>query len=111
MKGTCTTISNEVQFKSVIDELEVLLRHELELARKGNIAEVEILAKKAHELIEQIAESKYFAGPHFEEHRKVLEQLYGDVCLALSAQMNDVSQELGKVYKGKKTVTLYRDNI
>jgi hypothetical protein len=111
MKGTCTAISNEAQFKSAVDQLEVLLRRQLDLARKGNIAEVNTLAKKAHELVEQISESKSLAGPQFEEHRKRLKQLYGDVCLSLSAQMNDVSQALGRVYKGKKTVTLYRDNI
>lgn len=111
MKSTDTAISKETHFKSVVNQLEVLLRRQLELARKGNITEMEILAQKSHELIEQITELKFLAEPQFEERRKELEQLYGDICLALSSQMNDVSQTLSKIYKGKKTVALYRNNV
>ncbi len=111
MKNTDTAISNEVQFKSAVDELEELLREQLDLARKGSISEVEILAGKAHKLVERVSESKFFAEPQFEERHKGLEQLYGQICLALSAQMDDVSQALARIYKGKKTITSYRDNI
>jgi hypothetical protein len=111
MKNTDAAISNEVQFKLAVDQLEALLREQLDLARKGNISEVEILAGKARELVEQISESKFFAEPQFEERHRGLEQLYGRICLALSAQMDDVSQMLDRIYKGKKAITSYRDNI
>jgi len=111
MTDTNGAISNELQFKAVIDELEGLLRQQLELARKGNIAEVETLAGKTHILAEQMSESELVAGPLFEERRKGLQELYAQLCLALSAQIDDVSQSLGRVCKAKKTVTLYRDNV
>ncbi len=111
MKGTSAAISDEAQFKSAIDKLEELLRRQLDLARKGDITQVEVLAEKTHELLEQIAKSGFLAGSQFEERRERLEQLYGRICLALSAHMDEVSQALGRVYKGKKTMTLYRDNI
>jgi hypothetical protein len=111
MKDIGTAISNKVQFKSVIDRFEVLLREQLDLARKGNISKVEILAGEAQELVGQMSKSKFFAEPQFRERRKGLEQLYNQICLALSAQMDDVSQALARIHKGKKTITSYRDNI
>jgi hypothetical protein len=111
MKNTDTPISNEMQLKSAVDELEELLREQLGLARKGNINEMEILADKTHKLIKQISESKFIAGRQFKERRNNLERLYSQICLALSVQMDDVSQALDKIYRGKKTITLYRDNI
>lgn len=111
MKNTDAAVSGELQFKAVIDELEALLRQQLELARRGNITEVEAFAEKTGELVERLSQSKFLAGPLFEERRKGLQELYGQMCLALSAQMDDVSQALGRIRKGKKTVMLYRDSI
>ena len=66
---------------------------------------------KTNDLVRQISGSKFLAEPQFKQHRNRLEQLYSDLCLALSSQMNEITQALGKIYKGKKTVTLYRDNV
>jgi hypothetical protein len=111
MKGIESTVSDETRFESTISQLERLLRCQLALARKGNIAEMEELAKKANGLVEQISGTKFFKEPQFRQRRRELEQLYSDLLLTLSSQMNEVSQALGKIYKGRKTVTLYRDNV
>ena len=111
MKSIETVIEDEARFESTISQLEKLLRRQLVLARKGNIAEMEILAKKADALVEQISGSKFIEEPRFKQRRRELEQLYGDMFLTLSSQMDEVSQALGKIYKGRKTVTLYRDNV
>jgi hypothetical protein len=111
MKSFETSAMDEARFQLTVERLEVLLRRELSLARKGNIAEVGILVKEANELVRQLSGSKFFAEPQFKQNRNKLELLYRDLCLVLSSQMNDVSRELGKIYKGKKTVTLYRNNV
>ena len=111
MKSTETTFTDREGFISKAGQLESLLREQLTLARRGNIAKIEILAKRSKDLVEQIGDSKFLKEPQFRQRRRKLEDLYSELCLALSSQMNDVSQELGKIYKGKKTVTLYRDNV
>ncbi len=111
MTGTNAAISSELQFESAVNELEELLREQLELARKGNITEVEAFAEKSGRLAERLSGSEFFGGSLFEKRRKSLQELYGQVCLALSAQMDDVSQSLGRVCKAKKAVTLYRNNV
>ena len=111
MSGSVNSISNELEFKSVVDELEKLLGQQLEHARKGDVNELETLAFKTNGLVELISESEFLNGPQFVGHRRHIQELYGQICLALSAQMDDISQSLDRVYKGKKAVTLYRDNI
>jgi hypothetical protein len=111
MKSIKTATIDEERFISTTEHLESLLRQQLRLAQKGNIVEMEKLAKKANGLVEQISGSKFLEEPKFKKRRGELEQLYNNLFLILSSQMNDVSQSLGKIYKGKKTVTLYRDNV
>lgn len=111
MKNTEVTLTDKKRFIITVEQLEALLRRQLALARKGNIVEIEILAQQANDLIEKISGSKFNGEPQYKQRCKKLEQLYGDLCLILSSQMNEVSQVLGKIYKGKKTVTLYRDNV
>ena len=111
MSGSGSVISNELEFKAIIDELEELLKQQLGYAQKGDIAELELLAVKANGLVECMSESQFINEPRFAKRRGQLQELYGQICLALSAQMDDVSQSLGRIYKGKKTVSLYRDNL
>lgn len=103
--------TEEKDFESAISELESLLEQQLVLARKGSIGEVEKLAGRAGELVEQVSQSQYLSHPRFELRRSAVQQLYGEIALAVSAQMDDVSKAIGKIHKGKKTITLYRENI
>lgn len=111
MKSIKTAATDNERFISTIEQLKSLLRQQLMLARKGDITEMETLAKKANVLVEQISGTKFLKEPQFRQRRRELEQLYSDLLLTLSSQMNEVSQTLGKIYKGRKTVTLYRDNV
>jgi hypothetical protein len=111
MKSIETATTDLERFVSTVEQLEALLRRQLTLAQKGNIAEMEILAEKAKDLVGQISKSKFLAKPQFKQRRERLKQIYSDLCLVLSSQMNDVSQALRGIRKGKKIMMLYRDNI
>lgn len=104
-------ITNENEFKSAAERLESLLEEQLELIRRGNIDEVEVIAGETQNLVELISGSRHFDELWFKANRERLRRLYNKICLTLSAQMKDVSQSLSKVNKGKKTVGLYRDNM
>jgi hypothetical protein len=105
------SISNAQRFNTAVDELEELLREQLKLARQGDPTEVETLAERTGGLIERLSKSEFFREPLFEKRRRKLQELYEQVCLVLSAQMEEVSQSLGRIGKGKKTITLYRNNM
>jgi hypothetical protein len=98
----------------LLDELRTLLEKQIELARQGNIREVEVLSEQAGSLVEKIAQTGILdpADTVFnEEQREQLRQLYEGLCLTITAQKADVSEKLSQVRKGKKTIQTYRSHI
>ena len=98
----------------LLDELQTLLEKQIELARQGNIREVEVLSEQAGSLVEKIAQKGVLnpADPVFNgERQEQLQKLYEELCLAVTAQKADVSEKLSQVRKGKKTIQTYRSHI
>ena len=95
----------------LLDELQNLLEKQIELARQGNINEIEVLSKQASSLVGKIARSGLVESSESKSQREQLRKLYQDLCLALTAQQAETSEELSRVRKGKKTIATYRDNI
>ncbi len=95
----------------LLDELQNLLEKQIELARQGNINEIEVLSKQASSLVGEIARSGVLESSEFKSQREQLRKLYHDLCLALTAQQAETAEELSRVRKGKKTIATYRGNI
>jgi len=98
----------------LLDELQTLLEKQIELARQGNIREVEVLSERAGSLVEKITQTGILdpAEPVFNVQRQEqLRKLYEDLCLTITAQKADVSEKLSQVRKGKKTIQTYRSHI
>jgi translation initiation factor IF-2 len=97
-----------------LDELQTLLEKQVELARQGNIREVEFLSKQASSIVEQIIQTGTHHCPEDilkAEQRKKLGKLYEDLYLAISVQKAEVCTELKQVRKGKKTMQAYCSHI
>ncbi|MHC4616157.1 MAG: hypothetical protein ACYTEQ_00230 [Planctomycetota bacterium] len=95
----------------LLDELRLLLERQVELARKGKISSVETLGKQADSLVSRIAETGILELPEFRDRRKQLQTLYDSLCMAVTAQRDDVSEKLRRIRKGRKTITTYHSNI
>jgi len=95
----------------LLDELQDLLEKQIELARQGNINEIEVLSKQASSLVGKIARSGILESSGFKSQRGQLRKLYQDLCLSLTAQQAANSTELSRVRNGKKTIATYRGNI
>ncbi len=95
----------------LLDELQNLLEKQIELARQGNINEIEVLSKQVSSLVGEIARSGVLESSEFKSQREKLRKLYQALCLALTAQQAETSEELSRVRKGKKTIATYRDNL
>jgi len=95
----------------LLDELRNLLEKQIELARQGNINEIEVLSKQASSLVGEIARSGVLESSEFKSQREQLRKLYEDLCLALTAQQAETAKELSRVRKGKKTIATYRGSI
>ena len=96
---------------NLLDELQILLEKQIELARQGNINEIEVLSKQASSLVRKIARSGVLESSEYKSQREQLRKLYYDLCLVLTAQQAETTKELSRVRKGKKTIAAYRGNI
>ena len=97
--------------KCLLDELQNVLEKQIDLARCGNIRDVEILSQRSRGLAEKITDMAVLELPEFENRRHQLRKSYQDLCLALAVQKAEVATELGRVRKGRKAVGIYRNNI
>ncbi len=95
----------------LLDELQSLLEKQIELARQGNINEIEVLSKQASSLVGKITRSGVLESSEFKSQHEQLRKLYQDLCLALTTQQVETAEELSRVRKGKKTIETYRSNI
>ena len=97
--------------KQLLNELQSLLEKQIELARQGNINGIEVLSKQASSLVREIARPGVLESSEFKSQREQLQKLYYDLCLVLTAQQAETTEELSRVRKGKKTIAAYRSNI
>jgi hypothetical protein len=95
----------------LLDELQSLLEMQIELARQGNINEIEVLSRQASSIVGKISRSGILESSEFKSQHEQLRKLYQDLCLALTAQQVETAEELSRVRKGRKTIETYRSNI
>jgi hypothetical protein len=95
----------------LLDELQNLLEKQLEMVQQDNIRNVENLSKQTDSLVKKIAQTESVESAEFKNRREQLQKLYKNLCLAITAQKANASEELSRVRKGKKTVTAYRNSI
>jgi len=94
--------------KHLLDELQARLERLIGLARTGNISEVTTLSRQTDSLVQKIAQAGLLEMPEFEGRRVQLQELYGSLCLAITAQKAEASRKLSRVRKGRKTIAVYR---
>ncbi len=68
----------------LLDELQSLLEKQIELARKSNINEIEVLSEQAGSLMGKITRSRILESAEFRSRREQLRKLYQNLCLALT---------------------------
>lgn len=95
----------------LLNELQGLLEKQRELARQGNINEIEVLSKQASSLVSKIARSGVLESSEFNNRREQLQKLYDGLCLAITAQKANVSKKLSQVRKGRKMLGAYRSSF
>jgi hypothetical protein len=95
----------------LLDKLKNVLQKQIELAKRGNIGEVETLVKQAGLLMEGVSELRILELPEYKNYREKLQGLYKELCLILTEQKAGLAEELSQIRKGRKTIEVYRDNI
>lgn len=95
----------------ITEELEKLLKRQIELARRGSFAGLEQLAGKCEGLVAKITAGELLKKPEHKAEKERLVKLYRDLQLLLSTQKADVAGQLKSIDKGKRTLSVYRGNV
>jgi hypothetical protein len=106
-KSVETVADEQIQ----LNELRNLLEKQIGFARQGNVNEIEALSKQCTCIVGKIARSGILELPTFKAQRKLLQKLYQDLYLALTAQQAENTKELNRIRRGKKTIATYGGNI
>lgn len=91
----------------LLSDLQGILEKQIELARRGNISEVEVLGNQANSLVKEIANSRVLGLAAFESRREQLQKLYDTLHLTIAAQKADSEDMLSRVRKGRKVLGAY----
>lgn len=94
-----------------VDRLHGLLARQLELIRQGNVVAAEALCEQTDPLVRVIADSDTLGGADGEDRRRLLEQLYRELCLMLTAQRKETSNALQAVRRGKRMLRTYGNHL
>ena len=97
--------------EDLINDLQALLKKQIEFTNKGDIGGVESLSIQVSSLIEECMHNNILNNPAFKNQREELYKLYGQLSLALSAQRAGTGEQINRIRKGKKTIAAYRSSI
>jgi hypothetical protein len=97
----------------LLNELQSLLKKQIELSHQGNSAseQIESLSMQTDCLVEKIVQAEIFQCPELKHQRALLKKLYENLCLAISAQKAEVAEKIRQVRKGRSTIGTYRRSI
>jgi hypothetical protein len=90
-----------------LDELEGLLRRQLDLVRRGRLAYAETVAKDTDALVLRMVDQGIAETTAFRQRRPKLETLYRSLTLALATTRDDVRRHLELTRRGRKTIATY----
>ena len=99
------------RFSSKLNNLKMILKEQLKLARQGNFSSVEALGERAAPIVEEISQSGDFEPAEFQGQREQIKKLYEELNLSLTIQKNHTAEELSRIRRGRKTIGAYRNNV
>jgi hypothetical protein len=97
--------------ESLLDDLEMMLAKQIDLASDGSIAALEIQSRRTDSLVERIAQGGFLDLPEFKDRRGRLQNSYNRLGLAIAARRAETAEDLSRVRKVRKTVAIYRNSI
>jgi hypothetical protein len=95
----------------LFNEIENLLKKQIELGRRGSYGKVMELACKCEALVAKTVEAGLREKPEYKATVDRLAGLYNELQLLLSTQRIAVAEQLRTISKGKKTLSMYREGV
>jgi len=101
----------QAEAEIALDRLHELLEEQLELVHQGRLAAAESLCEQTGHLVHAVVAAGTLAGPAGSDPRQSLLHIYQQLCLALTAQREEVSASLRNVRGGKRMLRVYGKHV
>lgn len=115
MKNECASLVVSQEQLSVcrsgLEDLVDLLLRQINLARQGRLEQVEVLAVKGGEIVQQINDSGASQLQQTGQLRKKVSELYRELFLILSDRQSRTAEEIEEVRRGRRMIRAYRRGI
>lgn len=97
----------------LLDELESVLKKQLELAHQGDAAseKFDAMTSRAGCLVEKIASLGIRDSDELQSRWSRLHELYGDLCLVVAAEKADACEDLARIRRGRRIIGTYRQSM
>lgn len=92
------------------DILEQLLHAQLELMQAGQDEAALIATEETQPLTEYIARRNILSDPAMAQQVNRIKKLYTEIAIAVNASKTGVLAQIGKLRRGKKSLTAYRSS-
>jgi len=108
-------MTNKVTTEVLADEdarqmtayLVELMTRQIQKLRQYDLEGAMRIAEESQPLSERIIQAAVLSRPGFEEQRERIQGLYKELCLAIVSQRQEVSDKLGQIRTGLKTLGAY----
>jgi len=91
----------------LLDELQRALARQLELVRQGDLNAAAQLCDETGRRVQAVVTAGAHEAPGTAPRRQQIERLYGDLCLALTAQRAETSAALNALRRGMRVLNAY----
>jgi hypothetical protein len=108
-------MQNNTMAKGMTDEtaqqmtayLEDLMNRQIQKLRQYDLEAAMKIAEESQSLSEKILQTSVLSRPGFEEQRDRIQGLYRELCLTIASQRQEVSDKLGQIRTGLRTLGTY----
>ncbi len=87
--------------------LEDLMSRQIQKLQQYDLDAAMRIAEESQSLSEKIMQASVLLRPGFEEQRERIQGLYKELCLVIASQRQEVSDKLGQIRTGLRTLEAY----
>ena len=101
------TVLTDETARQMIAYLEDLMSRQIQKLQQYDLNAAMKIAEESQALSDRITQASVLSRPGFEEQRDRIQGLYKELCLVIASQRQEVSDKLGQIRTGLRTLGTY----
>ena len=102
-----TEVLTDEDARQMTAYLEDLMSRQIQKLQQYDLDAAMRIAEESQSLSEKIMQASVLSRPGFEEQRDRIQGLYKELCLVIASQRQEVSNKLGQIRTGLRTLGTY----